>query len=43
VRQFEIVGLVETWEEERMWEKIGKLLPKEYKRECQEQNEERRK
>jgi hypothetical protein len=30
VRQLEIVGLVETWREERSWEKIEKLLPKEY-------------
>jgi hypothetical protein len=35
VRQFQIVGLVETWVEERSWEKIEKLLPKEYKWECQ--------
>jgi hypothetical protein len=31
VRQFDIVGLVETWVEERSWKKIGKSLPKEYK------------
>jgi hypothetical protein len=35
VRQFEIVGLVETRIEERSWKKIEKLLLKEYKRECQ--------
>jgi hypothetical protein len=35
VRQFQIVGLVETWVEERSWEKIEKLLPKECKWECQ--------
>jgi hypothetical protein len=35
VRQFEIVGLIETWVEERNWEKIEKLLPKECKCECQ--------
>jgi hypothetical protein len=29
------VGLVETWVEERSWRKIEKLLPKEYKWECQ--------
>jgi hypothetical protein len=38
VRQFEIVRLVETWVEEQSWEKIEKLLPKECKWECQEQN-----
>jgi hypothetical protein len=43
VRQFEIVGLVETWVEERSWEKIEKWLPIEYKWECQGPNEERRK
>jgi hypothetical protein len=30
-----VVDLVETWVEERSWEKIEKLLPKKYKRECQ--------
>jgi hypothetical protein len=30
LKQSEIVGLVETWVEERSWEKIEK-----YKRECQ--------
>jgi hypothetical protein len=35
VRQFEIVGLVETGVEERSWEKIEKLLTKEYKWDCQ--------
>jgi hypothetical protein len=30
VRQLKIVGLVETWIEERSWEKIEKLLLKEY-------------
>jgi hypothetical protein len=29
------VGLVEIWVEERRWRKIEKLLPKEYKWECQ--------
>jgi hypothetical protein len=28
VRQFEIVGLVEAWVEERSWKRIKKLLPK---------------
>jgi hypothetical protein len=28
------MGLVETWVEERSWETIEKLLPKEYKWEC---------
>jgi hypothetical protein len=41
VRQFQIVRLVETWVEERSWEKIEKLLPKECKWECQEQNAEK--
>jgi hypothetical protein len=31
VRQYEIVGLVETWVEKRSWKKIEKLLQKEYK------------
>jgi hypothetical protein len=35
VRQFEIVGLVETWVEERSWTKKEKLLPKQYKWKCQ--------
>jgi hypothetical protein len=35
VRQFEIVGLVEKWVEQRSWEKIKQLLSKEYKWECQ--------
>jgi hypothetical protein len=33
--QFKIVGLVETWVEERSWKKIEKLLLKEYKWQCQ--------
>jgi hypothetical protein len=43
VRQFEIVGLVETRIEERSWGKIEKLLPKEYKWECQEAKREKKK
>jgi hypothetical protein len=35
VREFEIVGLVETWVEDKSWEEIEKLLPKKYKWECQ--------
>jgi hypothetical protein len=40
VRQFVVVGLVETahvetWVKELSWGKIEKLLPKEYKWECQ--------
>jgi hypothetical protein len=31
IRKFEIVGLVETWVEERSWKKIDKTLPKDYK------------
>jgi hypothetical protein len=31
VRQFKIVALIETWAEEQSWEKIEKLLSKEYK------------
>jgi hypothetical protein len=31
IRKFEIVGLVETWVEERSWKKIEKTLPKDYK------------
>jgi hypothetical protein len=31
IRKFEIVGLVETWVEERSWKKIDKTLPKGYK------------
>jgi hypothetical protein len=35
VRQFEIVGLVETRVKKRSWGNVEKLLPKEYKWECQ--------
>jgi hypothetical protein len=35
VSKFEIVGLAKSWVEERSWEKIEKMLPKEYEWECQ--------
>jgi hypothetical protein len=31
IRKFEIVGLVETWVEERSWKKIEKTPPKDCK------------
>ncbi|KAH0817747.1 hypothetical protein GEV33_005045 [Tenebrio molitor] len=33
IRKFEIVGLVETWVEEKNWKKIEKTLPKDYNKE----------
>jgi hypothetical protein len=42
VRQFEVVGLVETWVEGQSWEKVEKTLPKEYKWEGQWAKRERK-
>jgi hypothetical protein len=43
VRQFEIVGLVETWVEERSWKKYKSCYQKNTNGNVKEQNEERRK
>jgi hypothetical protein len=42
VRQFEVVGLVETWVEKQSWEKVERTLPKEYKWEGQCSKRERK-
>jgi hypothetical protein len=42
VRQFEVVGLVETWVEKQSWEKVERTLPKEYKWEGQWAKRERK-
>ncbi|KAH0814053.1 hypothetical protein GEV33_008739 [Tenebrio molitor] len=42
VRQFEVVGLVETWVEKQSWEKVETTLPKEYKWEGQWAKRERK-
>jgi hypothetical protein len=43
IRKFEIVGLVETWVEEKNWKKIEKTLPKDYKWESQWAKREKKK
>lgn len=34
VKQYDVIGLTETWVEEKNWEKLEKRLPKEYKWKC---------
>jgi exonuclease III len=33
--EFDVVGMVETWVEEKGWEKLKKRMPREFERKCQ--------
>ena len=34
LRQYDVIGLTETWVESKGWEKLAKRLPKEYEWKC---------
>ena len=43
IKSFDLVGLLETWVQEQGWEKIQKMLPKEFNWERQSASRQKRK
>lgn len=35
IKEHDVVGLIETWIEDKVWKKIKDILPKEFNWECQ--------
>ncbi len=43
LRQYDVIGLTETWVESKGWEKLAKRLPKEYEWKCKAAKREKKK